>query len=53
MSELFIEKTKIFFEIGQGQEVDVTDLMQQNGFSLLATRKDYANIVRVLVFERG
>ena len=47
------EKTKIFFEIGQGQEADVTDLMQQNGFSLLATRKDYGNIIRVLVFERG
>ena len=47
------EKTKIFFEIGQGQEDDVTDLMQQNGFSLLATRKDYGNIIRVLVFERG
>ena len=47
------EKTKIFFEIGQGQETDVINLMQQNGFSLLATRKDYGNIIRVLVFERG
>ncbi|MBO7258061.1 MAG: peptide chain release factor N(5)-glutamine methyltransferase [Alphaproteobacteria bacterium] len=47
------EKTKIFFEIGQGQETDVINLMQQNGFSLLVTRKDYGNIIRVLVFERG
>ncbi len=47
------EKTKIFFEIGQGQENDVVDLMTQNGFILRAMEKDLGGIVRVLVFERG
>ena len=47
------EKTKIFFEIGQGQEMDVADLMTQNGFVLRAMEKDLGDIIRVLVFERG
>lgn len=47
------EKTKIFFEIGQGQENDVVDLMRQNGFKLLAMEKDLGGIIRILVFERG
>ena len=47
------EKTKIFFEIGQGQEMDVADLMIQNGFVLRAMEKDLGGIIRVLVFERG
>lgn len=47
------EKTKIFFEIGQGQENDVVYLMVQNGFKLLAMEKDLGGIIRVLVFERG
>ncbi len=47
------EKTKIFFEIGQGQETDVVDLMTQNGFILRSMEKDLGGIIRVLVFERG
>lgn len=47
------EKTKIFFEIGQGQETDVADLMTQNGFVLQAVEKDLGGIIRVLIFERG
>ena len=47
------ENTKIFFEIGQGQETDVADLMTQNGFILRAMEKDLGSIIRVLVFERG
>ncbi len=47
------EKTKIFFEIGQGQETDVVNLMKQNSFILSAMEKDLGGIIRVLIFERG
>lgn len=44
--------SKIFFEIGQGQEMDVCDLMCQNGFEFLSEHKDLGGIVRVLVFKK-
>lgn len=44
---------KIFFEIGQGQENDVTALMERYGFTLVRHLKDYGGIIRVLIFERG
>lgn len=44
--------SKIFFEIGQGQSVDVCNLMHQNGFEFLSEHKDLGDIVRVLVFKK-
>lgn len=43
--------TKVFFEIGQGQENDVINLMHANGFSLLDMEKDLNGIIRVLIFQ--
>lgn len=43
--------TKVFFEIGQGQENDIINLMRINGFSLLSMEKDLNGIIRVLIFQ--
>ena len=45
--------TKIFLEIGQGQEGDVTNIFVENGFVLHRTKKDLNGIVRVLSFIVG
>lgn len=39
---------QIFFEIGKGQFKDVSKILQQNGFSEIASKKDYSNIIRVV-----
>lgn len=39
---------QIFFEIGKGQFKDVSNILQQNGFSEIASKKDYSNIIRVV-----
>lgn len=44
--------TKIFFEIGQGQETDVREIMAQHGFEFLSEHKDLGGIIRVVVFEK-
>ena len=41
----------VFFEIGQGQEDDVIQIMKLSGFSFVASYKDLSEIVRVLVFS--
>lgn len=42
---------RIFFEIGQGQEEQVTSLMQKNGFAFQTAYKDLGGIPRCLVFR--
>lgn len=42
---------KIFFEIGAGQEKEVVNLMEKEGFFFLQAQKDIGGIIRVLVFE--
>lgn len=44
---------KIFFEIGQGQEEDVCNIMTNEGYRLLSYFKDLNNIKRALSFEKG
>jgi release factor glutamine methyltransferase len=39
------------FEIGQGQETDITAIAAANGFGLLEARRDLAGITRTLVFH--
>lgn len=41
----------VFFEIGQGQHLDVIKIMQENGFCFVRSYKDLGQIVRVLVFK--
>ncbi len=41
----------IFFEIGQGQENDVIQIMMNTGFSCLEQKRDLGGIIRVLVFK--
>ncbi len=41
----------IFFEIGQGQYMDVTNLMEKKGFVLQGFYYDFGQILRVLVFS--
>lgn len=43
----------IFFEIGQGQENAVINIMQIQGFICQETIKDLGGIIRVLVFEKA
>ena len=45
-------QARLFFEIGQGQEKDVTVLAVEAGFELIASYPDLAGIVRCLVFKR-
>lgn len=45
-------QARLFFEIGQGQEKDVTVLAGEAGFELIASYPDLAGIVRCLVFKR-
>ena len=45
-------QARLFFEIGQGQEKDVTVLAGEAGFELIASHPDLAGIVRCLVFKR-
>ena len=40
----------VFFEIGQGQYMDVTNLMEKKGFVLQDFYYDFGQILRVLVF---
>ncbi len=42
----------IFFEIGQGQEIDIENIALQYGYKLVSSYKDLGNIVRVLFFEK-
>ena len=42
----------IFFEIGQGQYMDVTAIMEKKGFKLAGFYHDLGQIIRVLVFKR-
>jgi len=42
----------VFFEIGQGQYMDVTAIMEKKGFKLAGFYNDLAQIIRVLVFKR-
>ncbi|OJV15978.1 MAG: protein-(glutamine-N5) methyltransferase, release factor-specific [Alphaproteobacteria bacterium 33-17] len=41
----------IFFEIGENQETDIANIMQNNGFVLHNMAKDLAGIIRVCVFK--
>ena len=50
--EVLKQKGLIFFEIGQGQETDVIDIMQAQKLHLKASYEDLAGILRVLVFSR-
>lgn len=43
--------THIFFEIGQGQETDVKELMEKSGFQFLSQHADLGGIIRILVFR--
>ncbi len=42
----------IFFEIGQGQYMDVTAIMERKGFTLQDFCYDLGNVLRVLVFSK-
>lgn len=42
----------LLFEIGRGQEGDVSLICRERGFSLVGERTDYAGIVRALWFRR-
>ena len=42
----------VFFEIGQGQYMDVTAIMEKKGFRLVGFYYDLGQIMRVLVFSR-
>lgn len=42
----------VFFEIGQGQEQDVMDIMHRQGFVLSKQMRDLGGIIRVLIFGR-
>jgi release factor glutamine methyltransferase len=47
----FLKKDGIvILEIGQGQEIDVEEIFQQNGLTLQKQQKDLSGIVRCLVF---
>ena len=39
------------FEIGQGQEDEVEQIFNKNGFELIEAKKDLAGIIRVLIFR--
>ncbi|WP_336945524.1 peptide chain release factor N(5)-glutamine methyltransferase [Asaia sp. HN010] len=43
----------LIFEIGQGQETEVTELAAIAGFALVEARADLGGIVRALCFERS
>jgi len=42
---------KLFFELGQGQSKEVSDLMMKENFSNIIIKKDYQNIDRVICGE--
>ncbi|MGI4852031.1 MAG: peptide chain release factor N(5)-glutamine methyltransferase [Janthinobacterium lividum] len=44
-------KTQIYFEIGQGQEDDVTSIMRKAGFDLLTWNFDLSGIIRCGIFK--
>ena len=44
-------KTQIYFEIGQGQEDDVTGIMSKAGFDLLTWNFDLSGIIRCGIFK--
>jgi release factor glutamine methyltransferase len=52
VEEVLKQKGLVFFEIGQGQQADVTDIMEKKGFSLFSSHYDFGGIMRVLVFNR-
>ena len=41
----------LFFEIGQGQDLDVVKIMEMNNFYNVKTVNDYQNIPRVIYGE--
>ncbi len=45
------KNTKLYFEIGKGQETDVKNIFLNKGFKLFKTGKDLAGIERVISFE--
>jgi release factor glutamine methyltransferase len=42
---------KLFFEVGQGQSKNVFDILREEGFSNIKTKKDYQDIERVISGE--
>ncbi len=52
LSKVMENHAKIFFEIGQWQEDDVTDLIKKNGFEVNEVRKDILGIPRVIGFNK-
>jgi release factor glutamine methyltransferase len=51
IKSLLKENGKIFFEVGQGQASKVVDILRQEQFSNIKTKKDYLNIERVVSGE--
>ena len=52
VSEVLKQHGMVFFEIGQGQYADVTDIMQAKKLTLKAFYYDLGNVLRVLAFSR-
>jgi len=50
--EVLKQHGMVFFEIGQGQYADVTDIMQAKKLQLRGFYYDLGNVLRVLVFSR-
>lgn len=44
-------ESRVYFEIGQGQEKDVIDIMTQAGWRFLCSYRDLGGIIRVLSFR--
>ena len=53
VSSLLSSNGRVFFEIGQGQENAVQEIMKQFGFKLLKQYKDLGKITRILMFQRN
>ena len=52
IEEVLKQNGLVFFEIGQGQYMDVTTIMEKKGFQLVEFYHDLGQIIRVLVFKR-
>ncbi len=46
--KLLKQEGRLFYEIGQGQAEKVVNILEQNGFSDIKVKKDYAEIDRVI-----
>lgn len=53
VSSLLSATGKVFFEIGQGQEKAVQQIMEKSGFCLVQSHQDLGKITRILMFQRS